>query len=411
MGKSAFTYIPDNFKIGLGKMDKSDIFRGAVTFKNTNGAWIQPTYFQRVCGFPCIDNPRDAEVVLKRDMSNRIKIYKNDPTEGFKLTRIHGSNYDSVVSIYDPRGWNFIIYLNSLVSMLNHHLAIKSDGILEGKFVYGYDSYSNQVLFYNVESDTYKYAIKESDVNAAVNKIKTSKLKKNLTVGSVYRIYQTRDIADTNYKRAVYLGSFSNICDPTKFYSMLECANATGYFAENQHEKAKAMKESIQKDFGKPKMVFLILEDHIQWDCVYENGVFSVRKESQHQYHRDTPLDVYVDQIVKGHKEYSLRSSSYERENNLYVCQNFDSMKIRGLDTDQTIACKDKWLNDQPYSYKRTIRHQIMARNYSYEAIKEHMFTYKPYTADELIKFVNYMINNIMIPNLTNLKIGNETSN
>lgn len=402
-------YVPATIKIGLGKRDRT---HAAITFKNTNHAWLQPAYFERVCGFPCIDRPRNSEIVIKRDMANCVQVKTNEALTGFKVHSFgNGCDYDTTVWFQDPRGWKFASNLQRFKTMLQHHISLASDGTLGGSWVYACNLDTKEIMILNTEWDEYIDAAKEQHLIDCVTSIKSKMVKKNLKVGTVYRVYENRDMSNNKFKRAVYLGEFKYCCDMKKFSKMISNARSSGYYVQQSHKIAQETREFLLKTLEKPKMVFMFLNDQIEQRNIKFNGTY-FEPSGLYEYSQPEYRPIYMDEVLH-HNEFSIKLNPVDYEGScLYIVSALDSMIVRGEDTNQTIGCTDNWMKTVSTQYRsyRNSRYcaisNYLIENHISRSVIGDEWHYSTYTVDELKTWVKYLITNCILKNLNNLKFG-----
>jgi len=405
-------YVPARIKTGKSRTQGYT----AITFKNSNGAWLQPSYFQRVSGFPCIDKPRDTELTVRRDISNAVQYRTNEPVSGFRFDNI--SQYlddDSPVWINDPRGWQFKILMPRFHKWLNKGITIGENGVIGGSWVYACEPSTREILILNTEWPEYEAAIKEEDLTRVTEFIKTTMKKKNLEVGKVYRIYNSRDLHDDSYCRAIYLGEWKFIPDMKKFSRFLMNVKSTGWGMERDHRLGDKYRAEILSKLEMPKMVFLKLKDMCKSNMIKYDGAKFMFDDS-YSTNKDLGL-TWIDQVVPGHDEFSICFDEHNSDEScLYVASALDNMIVRGLDPNQEYKVIEDWMKRIPSKYRGGLAqchprfecfqgYDIM-NHLSYDNIHADMWHYSTYTIGEINNFVNHLVQARLLPLLRNPPYG-----
>lgn len=135
---------------------------------------------------------------IKHDMGD----FDNAPTEGFVLNKDVGGTRSSYswntrrekVRVFDPRGFEFEIPLETLLFILQESTSTKGKG-LEGEFVYAWSGKNIGII--PVNSQAYQSSIKYTKAQSA--KVST----KELIPGCIYETKQMKEL--------IYLGKFNYV--------------------------------------------------------------------------------------------------------------------------------------------------------------------------------------------------------
>ncbi len=123
----------------------------------------------------------------------------NEPIEGFVLNKKAGgyrSGWDhrqTMVRVYDPRGFEFEIDIENLLYILDNTSSVVGKG-LEGKFVYGWDA--GNLILISEKSPDYKELVEYNDKRKNQKKL----VGKDMIIGATYQTKDNREV--------IYMGRF-----------------------------------------------------------------------------------------------------------------------------------------------------------------------------------------------------------
>lgn len=283
-------FIPDSVTVGkfmlpdhnfaTNSMVTSSVAEcGFVTCRFKYDAWVSSSVFERLTKFKP-SNQRDREAQLRKAVTDTVSELENSPTAGFKILGWHKNPYvlnsreydgSGDVLMLDPRGFTFALKQDRFFETLRLSGCNMTDGVITGKFVYGWDSSDKTMTLVPVSHVDFAEWKRSSDAYREKRRTGPSVRAKDLVPGKVYRAAKTLD-GDWMYVGVA--NTYSKDCHMAAFY------NGGTYdvdrFVESEAGKLRE-KYGVKWPTTRGKMVFRSMKEREQQYVVRSDvsGIFS----------------------------------------------------------------------------------------------------------------------------------------